>query len=121
MTPANSHEDDQFGTPKFKSLEEHQAYRKACAREYHRAIAAKKRCPVRKDDWATSRTVNVSGRWMQCRVVLRTEGTIEFWLKQYDELNPVEPKGTHQSYTFVLELGIKEDEEGEYLYDAYRP
>jgi hypothetical protein len=48
---------------------------------------------------------------MQCDVVVRAEGTIEFWIKEYNERRPLEQNCTHHSFALVLELGIRENDE----------
>jgi len=119
MTSKKVPEDDFYKRPRFKDFDEFQAYRKACAQESQRAVAAKKHCPLRKDDQLFARSVQVGSKWILCDIVVRTEGTIEFWVKQYKEREPIEPNGTHRSFTLVLELEVKKSEEANHFHDPY--
>ena len=122
MTTSNFHEEDFSRRPRFKSRDELRAYRRACDQECQRAMVAKSNCPLRKDDRQFTKAIQVGRECVVCDIIVRAEGSIEFWVKpQNDEPDPNEPRGTHHSFSLVLELGLKKgEEEGEpdFFYDT---
>jgi len=96
----------------FTSLEDMQAYFQELQDEEDRIKEAQKRRPLREGDQMFRRTAVIDGKTFLSSVVIRMDGSMEFWIKRFlieeDELMSVP---THETFELAAHLQPKQNTE----------
>lgn len=98
----------------FTNIEDLQTYLQEMVAEEDRIKEAKKRRPLREGDQLFRRIVVIDGKAFLSSVVIRTDGSMEFWIKRFfieieeDEFMSIP---THETFELAAHLQPRQDDE----------
>ena len=89
----------------FETIEDMQAYLQEMIAEKDRIKEAQKRRPLQKDDKLFRKTAVIDGTAFLSSVVVRADGSVEFWMKRFlvDE-DEVLQCTTHENFELISHL-----------------